>query len=239
GYTVDFDQVTGFLHQEEGDDFGEKDVVQAVIIQVDKRRKKVMFSTRNIQSLMIKKEETDKFFEDVAVGDVLSGTVSGVKKFGVFINLGGAEGLVHISEISWRRISHPSDVLNVGDEVKVKVLAIDKEESKLSLGIKQLSTDPWETIDVDLEIGSIVNGKVIRVIDFGAFILLENDVEGLIHISEISSKRIKVLSDVLEVNDQVKVKVIKISKHDQKIGLSMKYVDQDNQAVIDRIEAVD
>ena len=239
GYTVAFDEITGFLYQEEGDSFTEKDKVQAIIIQVDKRRKKVMFSTRNIQSLMIKKEESEKFFEDVNVGDVLSGTVSGVKKFGVFINLGGSEGLVHISEISWRRISHPSDVLQVGDDVKVKVLAIDKEELKLSLGIKQLIADPWDTIDVDLEIGTIVKGKVIRVIDFGAFILLDNDVEGLIHISEVSIKRIKVLADVLQVGDQVNIKIIKVSKHDQKIGLSMKNVDQDNEDVINRIEAVD
>ena len=238
GYTVIFDEVTGFLHQEEGDSFTEKDHVQAIIIQVDKRRKKVMFSSRNIHSLMLKKEEVQKFFETVAVGDVLKGTVSGIKKFGVFINLGDAEGLVHISEISWRRISHPSDLLAVGDEVEVKVLSIDKEENKLSLGMKQLKSDPWDTIEVDYEIGKIVPGKVIRVIDFGAFILLDNDVEGLIHISEVSTKRVKVLSDVLSVGDTVNVKIIKISKHDQKIGLSMKNIDQDNQLVIDRIEMI-
>ena len=238
GYTVNFDQVTGFLHQEEGDSFGEKDVVKAIIIQVDKRRKKVLFSSRNIQSLMIKKEEMEKFFDTITIGDILTGTVSGIKKFGAFINVGGAEGLVHISEISWRRISHPSDVLAVGDEVQVKVLSIDKEESKLSLGIKQLKTDPWETIESDFEIGSIVKGKVIRVIDFGAFILLENDVEGLIHISEVSEKRIKVLSDILSVNDDVNVKIIKITKHDQKIGLSMKHVDQDNDDINTRLAEV-
>ena len=126
GYTVSFDEITGFLYQEEGDSFIEKDKVQAIIIQVDKRRKKVMFSTRNIQSLMIKKEESEKFFEDVNVGDILSGTVSGVKKFGVFINLGGAEGLVHIS--GFLGLIYPSDVLQVSDEVKVKILAIDKED---------------------------------------------------------------------------------------------------------------
>ena len=238
GYTVTYDQVTGFLHQEEDDAFGEKDRVQAIIIQVDKRRKKVLFSSRNIHSLLVKKEEVQKFFETIAVGDVLDGKVSGIKKFGVFVNLGGAEGLVHISEISWRRISHPSDLLAVGDDVQVKVLAIDKEESKLSLGIKQLKQDPWDTIDVDFEIGKIVKGKVIRVIDFGAFILLENDVEGLIHISEVSEKRIKVLSDILSVGDDVNVKIIKITKHDQKIGLSMKFVDQDNQEIINRLEIV-
>ena len=238
GYTVNFDQVTGFLHQEEGDSFGEKDVVKAIIIQVDKRRKKVLFSSRNIQSLMIKKEEMEKFFDTITIGDALTGTVSGIKKFGAFINVGGAEGLVHISEISWRRISHPSDVLAVGDEVQVKVLSIDKEESKLSLGIKQLKPDPWETIETDFEIGSIVKGKVIRVIDFGAFILLENDVEGLIHISEVSEKRIKLLSDILSVSDEVNVKIIKITKHDQKIGLSMKHVYQDNDDINTRLEAV-
>ena len=238
GYTVSFDEVSGFLHKEEGDEFKEKDVVKAIIIQVDKRRKKIMFSSRNIENLLIQKEEVTKFFDTINVGDVLTGTVSGIKRFGVFINVGGAEGLVHISEISWRRISHPSDVLAIGDEVQVKVLAIDHDEARLSLGMKQLKQDPWETIDVDYEIGSVVNGKVIRVIDFGAFILLENDVEGLIHISEVSTKRIKTLDDVLSVGDSVKVKIIKITKHDQKIGLSMKHVEQDNQEINDRIDAI-
>ena len=130
---------------------------------MDKRRKKIMFSSRNIENLLIQKEEV-KSFDTINVGDVLTGTVSGIKRFGVFINVGGAEGLVHISEISWRRISHPSDVLAIGDEVQVKVLAIDHDEARLSLGMKQLKQDPWETIDVDYEIGSVVNGKVIQLI---------------------------------------------------------------------------
>ncbi|MGA0241576.1 MAG: 30S ribosomal protein S1 [Candidatus Marinamargulisbacteria bacterium] len=238
GYTVTYDEVTGFLHQEDGDAFTEKDTVQAVIIQVDKRRKKVLFSTRNLHTLMVKKEEMAKFFDTVAVGDELTGTVSGIKKFGAFVNLGGAEGLVHISEISWRRISHPSDVLAVGDEVTVKILAIDKDDFRLSLGMKQLTPDPWDTIDLDFEVGKVVSGKVIRVIDFGAFVLLENSVEGLIHISEISPKRISVLSDVLKVDDIINVKIIKLTKHDQKIGLSMNNVAQDNTTVLDRIDMV-
>ena len=154
------------------------------------------------------------------MGDILSGTVSGVKSL-VFLSI--LVGEVWFTFLRFLALNiHSSDVLQVSDEVKVKVLAIDKEELKLSLGMKQLVSDPWDTIDVDLEIGSIVKGKVIRVIDFGAFILLDNDVEGLIHISEVSTKRIKLLADVLEVGDQVNVKIIKVSKHDQKIGLSMK-----------------
>jgi len=238
GYLVDYEGASGFLHAEEGDDFSEKDTVQALIINVDKRRRKVLFSTRNIQSVIFKKEEVTKFLDTVQIGDTLKGTISGIKKFGVFVNLGHAEGLVHISEISWRRISHPSDVVELGQEVDVEILSLDKEQGKLSLGMKQLSPDPWETIDANYEVGQIVTGKVVRIIDFGAFILIDKDLEGLVHISEVSVKRINSLEDVLSVGDTVNVKIIKLTKHDQKIGLSIKNVQQDNFELAQRIEAL-
>lgn len=236
GYTVFFDQVTGFLHQEEGDDFSEKDTVDAVIAQVDKRRKKVWFSTRNIQTLLSKKKAIQNFFDTVSSGDEVEGVVSCVKKFGAFVSIDGAEGLVHISEISWRRITHPSHVLSVGDTVKVKVLSIDKDSGRLSLSIKQLTLDPWETVEDDLSIGDMLVGEIVRVIDFGAFVLLKNNIEGLIHISEVSSTRIESLPSILNVGDKVNVKVIKISKDDQRLGLSMKNIDQ-NEDVTRRLNA--
>lgn len=238
GYLVDYENVSGFLHAEEGDAFVEGDRVQALILNVDKRRRKVLFSSRNIQNMLFKKEEVSKFLTEVAIGDVLKGTVSGIKKFGVFVNLGKAEGLVHISEISWRRISHPSDVVQMGDEVEVEVLAIDEEKGKLSLGMKQLSQDPWTTIDANYKVGQVVAGKVVRIIDFGAFVLIDNDLEGLVHISEIATKRINALSDVLSIGDQVNVKIIKLTKHDQKIGLSLKNVPQDNEDLQQKIDAI-
>ena len=205
---------------------------------MDKRRRKVLFSTRNIQNVLFKKEEVTKFLDTIEVGDQLKGTISGIKKFGVFVNLGQAEGLVHISEISWRRISHPSDVVELGQEVDVEILSLDKEQGKLSLGMKQLSQDPWETIESNYEVGQVVSGKVVRIIDFGAFILIDNELEGLVHISEVSVKRINSLEDVLTVGDQVNVKIIKLTKHDQKIGLSIKNVPQDNAELAQRIEAI-
>lgn len=238
GYLVDYEGASGFLHAEEGDGFSERDTVQALIINVDKRRRKVLFSTRNIQNVLFKKEEVTKFLDTVQIGDTLKGTISGIKKFGVFVNLGHAEGLVHISEISWRRISHPSDVVELGQEVDVEILSLDKEQGKLSLGMKQLSPDPWETIDENYEVGQIVTGKVVRIIDFGAFILIDKDLEGLVHISEVSVKRINSLEDVLSVGDTVNVKIIKLTKHDQKIGLSIKNVQQDNSELAQRIEAL-
>ena len=128
--------------------------------------------------------------------------------------------------------------MEIGQEVDVKVLSFDKEQGKLSLGMKQLMPDPWETIDVNYEIGQVVTGKVVRIIDFGAFILIDKDLEGLVHISEISVKRIKSLDDVLSVGDNVNVKIIKLTKHDQKIGLSLKNVPQDNQELVQRIESI-
>jgi small subunit ribosomal protein S1 len=238
GYGVEFSGALGFLHAEEGDSFKEGDVVNSLVLSVDKRRKKVVFSSRNIQNVMVKKEEAAKFLNEIEVGDTFKGTISGIKKFGAFVNLGQAEGLVHISEMSWRRITHPSDVVQMGQEVDVKVLSFDKEQGKLSLGMKQLMQDPWETIDQNYEIGQIVKGKVVRIIDFGAFILINNDLEGLVHISEVSTKRIKSLSDILVVGDEVNVKIIKLTKHDQKVGLSIKNVDQDNPELIQRIESI-
>jgi ribosomal protein S1 len=154
------------------------------------------------------------------------------------VNCGLAEGLVHISEISWRRISHPSDVVSLDQEVTVEVLAVDKDQGKLSLGMKQLTPDPWATIDSDYEIGQEVEGTVVRIIDFGAFVLIGDDLEGLVHISEVATKRIKDLSEVLVVGDKVNVKIIKITKHDQKIGLSLKHVEQQNTELIARIDAI-
>ncbi len=238
GYLVNYEGVSGFLHAEEGDTFAEGDRVQACIINVDKRRRKVLFSSRNIQHMLNKREDAAKFFETLAPGDRLTGTISGIKRFGVFVNCGLAEGLVHISEISWRRISHPSDVVSLDQEVTVEVLAVDKDQGKLSLGMKQLTPDPWATIDSDYEIGQEVEGTVVRIIDFGAFVLIGDDLEGLVHISEVATKRIKDLSEVLVVGDKVNVKIIKITKHDQKIGLSLKHVDQQNTDLIARIDAI-
>ncbi len=238
GYIANYKDVSGFLHLEDDVVFQEGDNAQALIINVDKRRKKVLFSTRNIQNVITKKETILKFFDTINVGDQLTGNVSGIKKFGVFVNVGDVEGLIHISELTWRRISHPSDVVELGDEVTVSVLDIDREACKLSLGMKQLTQDPWHTIDDHYEVGQVIDGTVIRLTDFGAFILISNDLEGLAHISEISFKRIRQLSDVLAVGDSVKAKIIKLTKHDQKIGLSLKHVDQENQVLIDRLEAI-
>ena len=146
--------------------------------------------------------------------------------------------MVHISEISWRRLSHPSDVVTLGDQVEVQVLTIDKAEGKLSLGMKQLIPDPWLNVEDTYEYGQVVDGKVIRVTSFGAFVLINNSLEGLVHISEIAAKRIQRLEEVLFVGDLVKAKILKISKGEQKIGLSLKDVEQDNQELVQRIEAL-
>ena len=163
GYLVDFDGAAGFLHAEEGDAFTEGDVVKALVLSVDKRRRKVVFSTRNIQNVLFKKEEVAKFLDGVEIGDTFKGTVSGIKKFGVFVNLGHTEGLVHISEISWRRISHPSDVVEIGQEVDVKVLSFDKEQGKLSLGMKQLMPDPWKQLTLIMKLVKLLQARLFEL----------------------------------------------------------------------------
>ena len=134
------------------------------------------------------------------------------------------EGLVHISELSWSRVSHPSDYLNVGDKVKVFVLGVDSETYKISLGMKQLEPDPWVQVAEHFEVGQVIQGKISRLLPFGAFIRIEDKLEGLIHISELSYDHVDKVEDVLKVGDEVEARIIKLVPEEQKIGLSLKGV---------------
>ena len=226
------------MHRQDDDDLKENETVEVVIQNVDKRRKKVLFSSKDVEQLLKKKENVASYLTSISVGDQLKGIVTGIKKFGVFVNVGEVEGLVHISEIAWWRIFHPSDLVTVGDEVNVQVLAIDLEQNKLSLGMKQLKDNPWLTIEEDYAVAQDVLGKVIRLTTFGAFVLIDEKIEGLLHISEISGKRIRSIEEILTVGDTVNAKILKISKDEQKIGLTIKDIAQENQELAERINRI-
>ena len=203
--------------------------LDVVVLQVDRKRRKIILSNKLTQSLQYTgsiQERLEKFSQ----GDRLKGMVSNIKDFGAFVDVGGVEGLVHISEISWSRIKHPSEILSVGQEVDVYVISVDVETKRLSLGYKRLQKDPWDLVSEKFHEGQVVKGNVSRIVDFGAFVKLTPELEGLVHISEIANQRISSVSDLLTEGQEVTVQIIKLQPKEQRIGLSMKAVENSAQS---------
>lgn len=191
------------------------------VIDLNKAKKKVVFSRRAV----IEQENAKKrqeLWESIQKNDVVEGEVKRITNFGAFVDIGGIDGLVHISDLSWGRVHHPSEIVKVGDKVKVIVLDFDKENNKISLGLKQMMEEPWENINEKYRIGDIVEGKIVRLVDFGAFVELEPGVDGLVHISQISDRHIAKPSEEVQVGQRVKVKIIDLNKESRRIGLSIK-----------------
>ncbi|MCK4517154.1 30S ribosomal protein S1 [Candidatus Babeliales bacterium] len=195
------------------------DEVDVAIVALDKSNRRMSLSIKRLHEDPWK-VVGDKFH----VGDKISGSVSNITDFGIFVQLyDGVDGLVHISDISWtEHIVHPGDQYKKGDIVEAQILAIDPENKKISLGIKQLSTDPWEKIADEYPVGQVLEGTVSKVTNFGAFIRLDSGIEGLVHISELSDKEIEKVDDIVKVGEKMKFKVIKVSKEERKLGLSLK-----------------
>ena len=165
-------------------------------------------------------------WDTIAEGQVRMGTVKGITDFGVFVDLGGVDGLLHISELSWGRVNHPSEVVREGQEIEVKVLKVDKERGRISLGRKQVLPDPWDDVEAKYPVGAEIKGEVTRTAPFGAFVQIEPGVEGLVHISEISQQHIAKPEEVVNSGDQVMVRVLRTRPDERKISLSIKQADQ-------------
>ncbi|RMF88206.1 MAG: 30S ribosomal protein S1 [Nitrospirae bacterium] len=195
------------------------DEVEAVILNIDVVNKRISLGMKQVEA-----NPWDSIEERYPVGSRIKGVVRNITDFGAFIGLEeGIDGLVHISDLSWtERIKHPSEVLSKGDEVEAVVLGIDKEKERISLGIKQLQEDPWKQVAGNLSIGSVVEGTVTKITEFGAFVDLGNDVESLIHISELSTEPVRAVTDVVKVGDKVRAQVIKLDPEQHKIGLSIR-----------------
>lgn len=231
GLIVSFQEIKGFIPASQLED-NETDYselkgkkLEVAVLQADRKRRKVIFSQKKST------KDTDKVSVDLdsfEMGQVRVGRITSVKDFGVFVDLGGIEGLVHISELSWGRISHPSEVVNVGEELDVFVLGVNKATSRISLGVKQLQPDPWVEASQKFNVGDTVEVKISRVVSFGAFAELNNQLEGLIHISEISHDHIPEINEVIKKDETYQVKIIKISPEEQKIGLSIKQLQSKN-----------
>lgn len=192
----------------------------------DKDRDRIIGSRKTVLIEELAAAKKSKM-ESLQSGDVLTGTVSRIADFGAFVDLGGVDGLIHISELSWSRVKHPSEVVKAGDKVEVYVLSIDKEKERISLSLKKTIPDPWEVIAQKVNSGDVVEGKVVRIVPFGAFVELMPGVDGLVHISQISDKRINKVEDVLKVGETIKAKITEFNTEDKKISLSIKEAAED------------
>ena len=192
------------------------------VIKFNKKRGNIVLSRR---ALLEEERESLKTqtLDQMKEGSVVQGTVKNITDYGAFIDLGGMDGLLHITDMSWGRIKHPSEMLNVGDEIEVKILKYDQEKERVSLGIKQLQPDPWDSVHARFPIGSKIKGKIVSLADYGAFVEIDNGVEGLIHVSEMSwTKRLKHPSALVNVGDEVDVQVLEIDTANRRISLGMK-----------------
>ena len=194
------------------------------ITEIDPNKNRLILSHKDLVEEE-REEAFDKVASQLVVGDVVEGKVSRLTNFGAFIDVGGVDGLVHISEISYKHVDKPSDVLKVGQDVKVKVIGIDNDRHRISLSIKQTEPSPFEQATADLKEGDIFEGEVKSLTNFGAFVEVADGIQGLVHVSEISNKHVDKPSDVLKVGQSVKVKVLNIDPSDRRISLSIKAAD--------------
>ncbi|MBW8011644.1 MAG: S1 RNA-binding domain-containing protein [Chloroflexi bacterium] len=196
----------------------------ARVIEVDRQRRRLILSERSA-STESRDSLKERLLEELHEGDMRTGRVTSLAEFGAFVNINGADGLVHLSEISWERISDPSEVLEVGQEVEVKVISIDRERKRIGLSLRQLQDDPWIEKVSRYQVGQLVEGNITRLAKFGAFARIDDDMEGLIHVSELSDERVEHPKEVIKEGDQATLRIIKIDKKRRRIGLSLRKVD--------------
>lgn len=198
------------------------------VIEVDRRRRRLVMSQREAQREWEEKRKTE-LLENLKEGDIIKGRVSGLRDFGAFIDLGGADGLVHISELAWYRVNHPREVLEVGDEIEVEILKLDSKKQRISLSRKRLVANPWDTAEERYGISQLVEGKITRIVDYGAFAEIEPGVEGLLHVSQLARTNVEKVSDVIKEGETHLLRVVSLDSRRQRIGLSLKAVTTSEQ----------
>lgn len=214
-------------HIQNLDEFVGKELEVKIIEFSEAKRGTKIIGSRRVILKDEQKKVQDTAFAQLKEGSVVKGTVERLTDFGAFVDVLGVDGLLHVSEISWGRINKPSDVLKVSQEIEVYVLSVDEEKKKISLSMKKLAENPWDAIEEKYPVGSVVLGKVARFASFGAFVELEPGVDALVHISQISNKRINKPDEVLEIGQNIKGKIVEVDKEKKKIGLSIKEVEEE------------
>ncbi|MCX5707063.1 MAG: 30S ribosomal protein S1 [Candidatus Omnitrophica bacterium] len=196
------------------------------IVKVNNLRRSIILSRREA----VQKEKDvakDRIWQELKIGNICTGTVKAITDFGAFIDLGGVDGLLHITDMSWSKISHPSEVVALGDKIEVMILNLDREAGKVSLGLKQRMSDPWQDIEGKFQVSAKIKGKVVNILPYGVFVELEKGIEGLIHVSEISwTKRINNPAEMFAVGDMVETQIISVDKDSRRISLSLKQLEQ-------------
>ena len=229
GLTVDILGAQAFLPGSQADlrpvrnlDVLKGDTIEVAVIKLNKKRGNIVVSRKQLLEEE-QNEKKSKTLEHLEEGAVLTGVVKNLTEYGAFVDLGGIDGLLHITDMSWGRLTHPRDLVNVGDQIQVKVLKFDKDKQRVSLGFKQLTPDPWLDASHRYPVGAHVSGRVISVTDYGAFVELEQGIEGLVHVSEMTwSKRIKHPSKLVNVGDQVECVVLSVNPQERRISLGMR-----------------
>lgn len=203
--------------------------IRVKVIELERGKGRVILSRKQVMEQERSKAK-ESFWSKIEEGATLEGVVKSLTDFGAFIDLGGVDGLLHISEMSYGRIKHPSQVIKEGDHLTVRVLRLDREKEKVSLGLKQVMADPWQTVAERFTVGSVVTGTVARLATFGAFVELEPGIDGLIHISQLADRRINTPGEVVKVGEVVKAKVVGVSPEQRRISLSIRELDAMEEA---------
>ena len=192
------------------------------VIDVDRKRNRLILSER-LAMRDWRRQQKEQLLETLKEGDSYEGVISNIADFGAFVDLGGADGLIHLSELSWNRVNHPNEVVKVGDKVKVQILSVDLDRKRIGLSMRRLMPEPWEIINEYYEVGQIVRGRITKLVNFGAFARLdENGVEGLIHISELSDQRVTHPREVVKESEEYNLRIIRIDTDKRRMGLSLK-----------------
>ena len=196
------------------------------VLEVNRGRNRAIFSER--QAVQESRDARKaKLIQELTEGEIRNGTVTGISSFGAFVDLGGADGLIHISELSWSMVGSPDEVVSVGQKVDVYVLRVDAENMKIALSLRRLQPEPWQTINERHHVGEIVNATITKLTNFGAFARVEDSIEGLIHISELSSRMINHPREVVREGEPVEVKILRIEPERRRLGLSLKQASDD------------
>jgi small subunit ribosomal protein S1 len=192
------------------------------VIDIDRKRNRLILSER-LAMREWRRQQKEQLLEALKEGDSYEGVISSIADFGAFVDLGGADGLIHLSELSWNRVNHPAEVVKVGDKVKVQILSVDLDRRRIGLSMRRLMPQPWEVISKTYEVGQIVRGRITKLVNFGAFARLDSDgVEGLIHISELSDKRVTHPKEVVNEGEEYELRIIRIDTDKRRMGLSLK-----------------
>ncbi len=228
GVIAIFKEISGFIpisqlsdkYIEDVDEFVGR-VLPVKITQLDKKKNKIIFSHRTYLDAE-KAQSVEKVWNSIAQGDVIEGKVMRFTDYGAFVDIGGIDGLLHISEISWGKINHPSDILKIGQMIQVKILSIDKEKEKVSLGLKQTTSEPWDQVQGKFNVGDIIEGRVVQIKEYGVFVEIEPGMDGLVHISEMAHKHVANPASEVKIGQKVEAKILDIDKENKRISLSIK-----------------